>query len=134
MVYYSYLKRVLLCIAVLLSFMISQSFAQITPPGFEREVELYKKQRSGSIMDREKIIVIDTSLIIDPDTFKETVKVTRDTITLREYCEGRLGVQNADRLLDGRPHKITNPITYEDMIIRWNRGVGKLDTLPNNQK
>jgi hypothetical protein len=113
---------------------VQQSIAQITPPGFEREVELYKKQQSGSIMDREKIIVIDTSLIIDPDTFKETVKVTRDTITLREYCEGRLGVQNADQLLDGQPCKITNPITYDDMIIRWNRGAGKIDTLPNNQK
>lgn len=129
----SIFKRIIICTTILLTFIVDQSLAQINPPGYERELELYKQQRSGSLMDRQSVIVIDTSLIIDPETFSETMKVTRDTITLREYCEGRLGVQNADVLLDGKPRTITNPITYEDMIIRWNRGAGKLDTLPKNK-
>jgi hypothetical protein len=108
---------------------IGSATAQITPPGYEREVEQMKEQKKASIMDRQSVIAIDTAIIIDPDDFSETIKITRDTITLRQYCEGRLGVQNADRLLDGKPRTITNPITYEDMIIQWNRSAGRLDTL-----
>lgn len=103
--------------------------AQITPPGYDREVEQMKEQRKASVMDRQSVIVIDTAMIIDPDDFSEIIKITRDTISLRQYCEGRLGVQNADGLLDGKPRTITNPVTYEDMIIQWNRSAGRLDTL-----
>lgn len=110
--------------------MIDSLSAQIAPPGYEREKKLLQQQRSGSLFDREHIIVRDTAIIIDPETMSETIKIVVDTITMRQYLEGRLGVQNADLFLDGNPRKITDPISYEEMIIRWNRGTGKIDTLP----
>ncbi len=119
---------------LLLLFLPEQANAQITPPGYEREKKLWMEQRGqGSVLDDATVIVLDTSIIIDPDTFKETVKVIRDTMTARAYLEGRLGVQEPDRLLNGVPVKITDPVSYEELIIRWNDKLRKIDTLSRTQ-
>ena len=121
-------------IFLLLLFLPEKVGAQIKPPGYERERKLWLEQREqGSVLDQETVIVLDTSIIIDPETFKETVKIIRDTMTVRAYLEGRLGVQEPDRLLNGVPVKITDPVSYEEMIIRWNDKIRKIDTLTRNQ-
>ena len=105
--------------------------AQITPPGFERERKELESQHRGSILDRTNVVVLDTAVIIDPETRTETMKVVTDTLSWRAYIEGRLGVQNADQLLDGKPRKVIDPVSYEEIMIQWNRTRSKLDTLPN---
>ena len=118
---------------LLLLILPERASAQIKPPGYERERKLWLEQRDqGSALDDATVIVLDTSVIIDPDTFKETVKVIRDTMTMRAYLEGRLGVQEPDRLLNGVPVKITDPVSYGEMIIRWNDKLRKIDTLSRN--
>lgn len=121
-------------IFLLLFFLPAPVSAQIKPPGYERERKLWMEQREqGSSIDGATVIVLDTSIIIDPETFKETVKIIRDTMTVRAYLEGRLGVQEPDRLLNGVPVKITDPVSYEELIIRWNDKTRKIDTLSRNQ-
>lgn len=116
-----------------LLFLPESACGQIKPPGYDRERKLLIEQRGqGSVLDDTKVVVLDTSIIIDPETFKETVKIIRDTMTVRAYLEGRLGVREPDRLLNGVAVKITDPVSYGEMIIRWNDKTRKIDTLSRN--
>ena len=113
----------LLCLIPILS------FSQINPPGYERELQMRAAEKVLSPMERDSITIIDTVAIFNPETYEETIQVITATYSLAEYCKTFLGMNNPDILLDGKPHTIVDPRTYEDMIIRLNPG-GKIDTIP----
>ena len=103
--------------------------AQIKPPGNEREVQKRQAMLNTPILDRDTITIIDTTLIFDPATYQEEVKVITSKYSLRDYCKSILGMNDPDILLDRKPHTIVDPRTYEDITIILNES-GKLETLP----
>lgn len=118
-------------LAILFAFFvqINEGVSQISPPGYEREMQMRQALLNTPILDRDTITVIDTTLIFDPSTYEEETKIIVSKYSLRDYCKAYLGIQDPDILLDRKPHKIVDPRTYEDMIIRLNEA-GKLDTIP----
>lgn len=105
---------------------------QITPPGYDREMEMRKAQSNLSRLDRDSITVTDTVVIFDPSTYEESTTITITNYSLRDYCKNFLGMPDPDILLDGKPHTIIDPRTYGDLIIRLNEA-GKIDTIPPKQ-
>ncbi len=106
--------------------------AQITPPGYEREMKMRASEPTLSQLDRDSIMVTDTVVIFDPTTYEETTTITNTNYSLRDYCKNFLGMQDPDILLDRKPHTIVDPRNYGDMIIRLNES-GKIDTIPPKQ-
>ncbi len=103
--------------------------AQITPPGYDREMEMRAAMNNIPPLDRDSISIVDTVVIFNPETYEETTTIIKSTYSLREYCKTFLGMNNPDILLDGNPHTIVDPQTYEDLTIRLNPA-GKIDTIP----
>ena len=116
----------------LLLCMTLHGYAQMPPPGYDRAVKIREEQKKLSPLDRDSIMVIDTAIIFDPETSKESITVTNTKYSLSYYCKEFLRMQNPDILLDGNQHTIVDPRTYEDMIIRYNSS-GKIDTIPPKQ-
>ena len=98
-------------------------------PGYEREKAQMLARQNQHPLDRDSILLIDTSLVFDPTTYQEEVIITQSKYSLRDYCIRFLGVGDPEILMDGKPHTIVNPLTYEDMIIQYNPA-GKIDVLP----
>lgn len=117
---------VFICCFLLLS---TPADAQITPPGYEREMKMRAAEPTLSQLDRDSIMVTDTVVIFDPTTYEETTTITNTNYSLRDYCKNFLGMQDPDILMDRKPHTIVDPRNYGDMIIRLNES-GKIDTLP----
>jgi hypothetical protein len=103
--------------------------AQIPPPGYDREMEMRTAMNNMPRLDRDSISLVDTVVIFNPETYEETVQIIKSKYSLRDYCKTFLGMNNPDILLDGNPHTIVDPQTYEDLTIRLN-STGKLDTIP----
>ncbi len=103
--------------------------AQMPPPGYERAKKMQEERMKISPLDRDSIAQIDTVMIFDPNTYESEVKIITSRISLRDYCYRYLGMGNADILLDGNPHTIIDPGTYNEMTIRLNPA-GKIDTMP----
>ncbi len=104
--------------------------AQISPPGYEREMKMREAEKQMSMLDRDTITVTDTVVVFDPTTYEESVMVVNTKYSLRDYCKNVLGIPDPDILLDRKPHTIVDPKNYGDMIIRLNEG-GKIDTIQN---
>ena len=119
-------KALLPCFLVCMTL---HGFAQMPPPGYDRAVKIREEQKKLSPLDRDSIMVTDTVIIFDPETSKESTTVTNTKYSLNYYCKEFLRIQDPDILLDGNPHTIVDPRTYEDMIIRLNSS-GKIDTIP----
>ena len=105
--------------------------AQITPPGYERELELYKQQSKLSTMERDSVVVVESVTVYNTETEQDETTVVTTKMSVGYYCRAWLGIMNPDVLLDGKPRKITDPKTYEEMKIRWNAQASKIDTIPN---
>lgn len=103
--------------------------AQIPPPGFEREMQMRSAQKTVSSLDRDSVTLVDTIVVFDPQTYEETTMINVSKYSLRDYCKSLLGINDPDILMDHKEHTITDPKTYEDMIIRLN-SAGKIDTIP----
>lgn len=103
--------------------------AQITPPGFEREVRAMEERKRTSILDQDSVMVIDTITLFDPTTYEETMRIVRSHLSWRDYLMLRLGINQPDILLNGNPLNVTDPKTYEKIIVQWNASSTKLDTL-----
>ena len=98
------------------------------PPGYERAKKIQEERMKISPLDRDSITRIDTVVIFDSETYEEEIKVVQTRISVRDYCVLNLGMGNPDILLDGQPHQIIDPRTYNDMTIRLNQA-GKIDTI-----
>ena len=103
--------------------------AQMPPPGYERAKKMQEERMKISPLDRDSLTRIDTVVIFDSETYEEEIKVVQTRISVRDYCTLNLGMGNPDILLDGQPHTIIDPRTYNDMTIRLNQA-GKIDTIP----
>lgn len=103
--------------------------AQIPPPGFEREMKMRAAQPTVSSLDRDSVTLVDTIVVFDPQTYEETTMINISKYSIRDYCKSLLGMNDPDILLDRKEHTITDPKTYEDMVIRLN-AAGKIDTIP----
>jgi hypothetical protein len=101
-----------------LLFASASAFSQITPPGYERELQMRVAQNNISRLDRDSIHVIDTVAIFNPETYEETIQVIHAAYSIREFCKTFYGMNDPDILLDGNPHIIIDPKTYEDITIR----------------
>lgn len=106
-----------------------ESEAQIRPPGYEREVAEMEQRRYTNVLDRDSLTVIDTIVLYDPDTYAETMRIVKSRISWREYCTGRLGINQPEQLLNGAPMTLTDPRTFEKVVVQWNASTSKLDTI-----
>lgn len=116
----------------LIIFLIVQVFnasAQMPPPGFERAKKMQEERNKLSRLDRDSITMVDTVMVFDPETYESEVMIISSRRSLRDYCITVLGMANPEILLDGNPHTIIDPKTYEDLTIRLNAS-GKIDTIP----
>ncbi len=109
---------------------IGPAIAQMPGPGAERERLRMQQQMQLSAIDRDSVTIQDTSIVFDPATYEQTVMITVNRWSLRDYCRIRLGMNNPEILLDNQPHVIIDPRTYDEMTIRL-RPEGKIDTIPN---
>ncbi len=121
------LQRLSLLLGLL--FLSAGATGQISPPGYEREMERYKAQQKISPLERDSVTVIDTIEVFNPETYESTVQVIITNYSLSDYCKNFLAITDPDMLLDGKPHTVIDPRTYEDIIIRLNAS-GKIDTIP----
>ncbi len=101
-----------------LFFLSAVSTAQITPPGYEREVKLREAEKQLSRLDRDSMMVTDTVIVFDPETYEQTITVVNTNYSLRDFCKNVLGMPDPDILLDGQPHTIIDPKDYGDMVVR----------------
>jgi hypothetical protein len=114
---------------LLLSVFINHSAkGQMPPPGFDYYKKKYEERMKVSPLDRDSITVIDTVEIFDPSTYESQTSIIAARLSLREYCLQNLRMANAEILLDGNPHVITDPRNYNDLTIRLNPA-GKIDTI-----
>ena len=118
-----------LLILIMLVLTSVSAIGQISPPGYEREMERYKAQQKISPMERDSVTVIDTIQVFDPETYESTIQIIKTNYSLKDYCINFLAISDPNILLDGNPHTIIDPRTYEDIIIRLNSS-GKIDTIP----
>ena len=114
---------------LLLTICIIQSSAQMPPPGYERAKQIQDERSKMPLMDRDTITLIDTIALFDPNTYEQEIRIVETRISVRDYCIRYLNMSNPEILLDGKPHTIINPRTYEDLIIRMDQS-GRIDTIP----
>ena len=119
-------------IGLAFSLLVIDVSGQITPPGYEREMEMRKAEKTLSRLERDSVTVTDTVVVFDPATYQESVTVTVTNYSLSDFCKNFLGMNNPEILLDGKPHTIVDPRTYGDLIIMLNSS-GKIDTIPPKQ-
>jgi hypothetical protein len=103
--------------------------AQIRPPGFEREVQAMEERKRTNILDKDSVTVVDTITLFDPSSYEETMRIVNSNMSWRDYMMLRLGINQPDALLNGAPLTLTDPKTYETLIVQWNSGAAKLDTI-----
>ena len=120
-------KTLILLVFFILS--ISNANSQMPPPGYERAKKQMEEQMKISPLDRDSITMTETVEVLDPTTLENTRMVVTSRMSLRDYCFRYLGMGNADILLDGNPHTIVDPDTYEELTIKFNPE-GRIDTIP----
>jgi len=106
------------------------SYAQSMPgPFYEEEQKALEDMKNMSVLNRDSVVMVDTVTLYDPETFEENIRIVRSKMSLWEYCQNFLGIQNPNKLLDGETMTITDPDTYQEMKIRWNHQTSKIDTI-----
>ena len=100
------------------------------PPGYERAKKIEEERMRMHPMDRDSITLIDTVKVFDPNTYEEQTIITQSRLSVRDYCTRFLVIGKPEMLMDGKPHTIIDPRTYDEIIIRLNPA-GKIDTIPN---
>jgi hypothetical protein len=106
-----------------------QTWAQIRPPGYEREVQAMEERRRTNVLDIDSVMVADTVTLFDNETYEESVRVINSNLSWRDYLMFRLGINQPDVLLNGAPLTITDPRTYDQLTLQWDASNTKLDTI-----
>ena len=88
------------------------------PPGYERAVQMEREKRAIPRLDRDSITIVDTVAVLDPVTNEESIQVITAVYSLRDYIKITYAMNDPDLLLDGQPHVIIDPATYEEITIR----------------
>ena len=105
------------------------SRAQIPPPGYEREIQQMEERKRTNVLDKDSVTVLDTVTIFDNETYEETTRIISSNLSWRDYMMYRLGINQPDILLNGAPHTLMDPRTYEKLTVQWNLSDTKLDTI-----
>ncbi len=108
----------LLLIFALMMVYVANSSAQMPPPGYERAKKMQEEREKMSPMERDSMVMIDTVMIFDPNTYEQEVRIMSNKMSLKDYCIRYLGMGNPDILLDRQPHIIIDPETYEEITVR----------------
>lgn len=111
------MNKLLLSLFLLVGYITTAS-AQMPPPGYERAKKMELEKAKMSPMERDSIALTDTIVIFDPNTYEQEVNVVTRNMSLKDYCMQYLGMSNPDILLDGQPHVIIDPDTYEEIRVR----------------
>ena len=98
-------------------------------PFLFQSIKIQEERNKLSRLDRDSIAIVDTIVIFDPNTLKEDVQIIDFRVSIRDYCIRYLGMSNPDILLDGNPHVIIDPETYEDITVRLTPD-GKIERMP----
>jgi hypothetical protein len=122
------LCRIPVLLVCLLIFFVDAT-AQIQGPGAKRDYDRIQELERGSILQKDTVVILDTIMLYDPETYVETMKIVRSKYSVYDYSKQVLGISNPNDLLDGGEMTIANPETYEPMKIRWNASAGKIDTI-----
>ena len=123
------MNKLLLIIGILIGY-IATSTAQMPPPGYERARKIELERAKMSPMERDSISLTDTIAIFDPNTYEQEIKVVTNKMSLKDYCIQYLGMSNPDILLDGQPHVILDPDTYEEIKVRLTSNK-QIERVPN---
>lgn len=119
----------LLLISALMIVYIANSTAQMPPPGYDRAKKIQEEREKISPMERDSMVMIDTVIVFDPNTYEQETKIMTSKISLKDYCIRYLGMSNPEILLDRQPHIIIDPETYEDIFIRLTSD-NKIERMP----
>ena len=122
------MNKLLLILGFLLV-IVSVSSAQMPPPGYERAKQAELERQKMSPMERDSITMIDTVAVFDPNTYEQEIQIIKHTMSLKDYCMNFLGMRDPDILLDGQPHVIIDPETYEEIRVRLTSNK-KIERLP----
>jgi hypothetical protein len=117
-----------ICIMLFTSFS-HQASAQMTPPGYERQLKKQEQNDPLTALDRDSILVRDTSVIFYPESYEEEVKIIQRKLSLREYARQELGIDDPDKLLDGKVMTIVDPETYKELKVRYNQVTHKIERI-----
>lgn len=105
---------------------------QMNPPGYERAVKMEMEKRNTPRLDRDSLTVVDTAIIYDPETYRDSMIVVSTTYSIRDYVRNFYALSDADILLDGQPHVIIDPNTFEEIMIRLTPD-NKIEVRPNKE-
>ena len=111
------MNKLLLIFALMIIYS-ANSAAQMPPPGYERAKKIQEEREKISPMERDSMVMIDTVVVFDPNTYEQETKIMTSKISLKDYCLRYLGMSNPEILLDRKPHVIIDPETYEEITIR----------------
>jgi len=123
------LFRKLTCTGILIGAIAVTGSAQLPGPGAKRDMERIEAIKKGSVLRKDSVKLTDVISIVDPETGSTEEQVVVSTYSIYDYCRQLLGMNDPDILLKGMPVEITNPETYEPMVILWNPSEAKIDTV-----
>ena len=103
--------------------------AQMPGPGAQRDMDRIKEMQRGSVLRKDSVKLIDVITVVDPESGGEEQQVVVSTYSIFDYCQQLLGMNDPDVLLKGMPVQITDPNTYEPIVIQWNPSAAKVDTI-----
>jgi hypothetical protein len=128
MMNHNLLKR-LLCTAIAVGTLAAVAGAQMPGPGAERDMNRIKEMQRGSVLRKDSVKLTDIITVVDPETGGQEEQVVISTYSIFDYCQQLLGMNDPDVLLKGMPVQITDPNTYQPMVIQWNPTAAKVDTV-----
>ncbi len=114
---------------IVLLFAGADAIAQMPGPGAKRDMERIREMQRGSVLRKDTIKLTDVVTVVDPETGREEDQVIVSKYSIFDYCQQLLGMNDPDVLLKGMPVQITDPQTYEPLVIQWNSSAARIDTI-----
>ncbi len=112
------------------AFLTSPILAQMPGPGAKRDMEKIRELEKQSVLRNDSVRITDRVTVVDPITGAANEQVVISVYSIYDYCQQLLGISSPDKLLNGEPMQITDPLTYEPIKVRWNAGESRIDTIP----
>ncbi len=82
------------------------------------------------ILNMNYVLYFDTVFSYRPGVYEEQMRILPSHVSLLDYCLYNLRISNPEYLFDGEIHEIVSSHTNKTILIRWNSGTMKLDTIP----
>ena len=124
--------RIIIATCFTMTILLPAAEAQMRPPGYDRAVQIERERQNMSRLDRDSITLVDTVTLFDPVTYEESTQIIPATYSLREYLTTFWQIGKPDELLDGQPHVILDPKTYEEITVRLTPD-NKVEVVPKRE-